>query len=270
VPAGRIVATTRKPEALRDIAQQGVTVRAADFEDPASLESAFAGVGRLLLISTDTLDRPGVRLAQHKAAVAAAERAGVSHVVYTSMPDPEHSPILFAPDHLGTEQALATSRIPGWTVLRNHFYFENLAHSLPPAIASGHWYSADQGRGSANISRDDLALAAATVLASAETGRHVYTLSGGAAVTREEIARKVGAALGKTIDIVPVTLEALTQGMVAHGVPEPVARVFASFDANAAAGGFETVTDEFFRITGKKPQTFDAWLAENTGMFAPH
>ncbi|RAI44593.1 NAD(P)-dependent oxidoreductase [Rhodoplanes roseus] len=268
VPAGRIVATSRKPEALADIAARGVTVRAADFDDRGSLEKAFAGVGRLLLISTDTLDRPGVRLAQHKTAVAAAETAGVSHVVYTSMPGPETSLVLFAPDHLGTEQALAASAIPGWTVLRNHWYFENLAQALPAAIASGHWYSADGNRGSADISRDDLARAAATVLAGSESGKHVYTLSGPQALTRAEIAQKVGAALGQSISVVPVTVDALVAGMVAHGVPEPVARVFASFDANTAAGNFETVTDDSFKLTGTPPQSFDAWLAENKGMFS--
>jgi NAD(P)H dehydrogenase (quinone) len=89
VPAGRIIATTRKPEALDDLAAQGVQVRRADFEDPASLVAAFSGAQRLLLISTDAVDRPGRRLAQHQAAVAAAVQAGVQHMVYTSMPRPE-------------------------------------------------------------------------------------------------------------------------------------------------------------------------------------
>ncbi|MBK5962080.1 NAD(P)-dependent oxidoreductase [Rhodoplanes elegans] len=263
VPPGRIVATSRKPDALAAFANKGVTVRAADFEDAASLDKAFAGVGRLLLISTDTLDRPGARLAQHQAAVAAAEKAGVRHVVYTSMPLPENSPILFAPDHLGTEQALAASRLPGFTVLRNHWYFENLAHALPAALASGHWYSAAAGGGYADIARDDLARAAATVLAGSETGRHTYTLSGAEALTRDEIAAKVSAALGKPLAVVPVTIDALVAGMVAHGVPEPIARVFASFDAAAAAGRFAHVTDDYFKITGRRPQSFDAWLAAN-------
>lgn len=266
VPSARIVATTRKPAALAAYTAKGVTVRAADFEDAVSLEKAFAGVDRLLLISTDTLDRPGVRLAQHQAAVAAAEKAGVRHVVYTSMPLPENSPILFAPDHLGTEYALAASRLPGFTVLRNHWYFENLAHALPAALASGHWYSAAGAGGYADIARDDLARAAATVLAGSETGRHTYTLSGAEALTREEIAAKVSAALEKPLAVVPVTIDALVAGMVAHGMPEPIARVFASFDAAAAAGRFAHVTNDYQTITGRKPQSFDAWLAANRAM----
>ena len=143
VPPARLIAVTRDPAKLADFAARGVEVRRGDFDDPGSLGEAFKGAGRLLLISTDALDTPGRRLAQHQAAIAAAKTAGVRHIVYTSMPNPDGSPIPFAPDHLGTEQALALSG-RGWTILRNAWYFENLAFSLPGALApraseSGMW-----------------------------------------------------------------------------------------------------------------------------------
>ncbi|MFN5683129.1 NAD(P)H-binding protein, partial [Bradyrhizobium sp.] len=163
VPAGSIIAATRKPEQLKDLAAQGVQVRAADFDDPQSLPAAFAGVGRMLLISTDRLDRPGYRAEQHGRAIAAAEQAGVGHVVYTSMPKPDNSPLLIAPDHARTEAALRDSKLAGWTVLRNHWYFENLLMSLPQILGSGRWFTADEGGASADIARDDLARAAAVV-----------------------------------------------------------------------------------------------------------
>ncbi|MGH8025616.1 MAG: NmrA family NAD(P)-binding protein, partial [Pseudoxanthomonas sp.] len=141
IPPGRIIATTRKPETLVELAARGVDVRAADFDDPASLVPAFTGADRLLLVSTDALMQPGQRLAQHRNAIDAAVQAGVKHVVYTSMPAPETSLVRFAPDHLGTEQALASSPL-SWTVLRNAWYFENLLHSVPGALAGGQWFSA--------------------------------------------------------------------------------------------------------------------------------
>src|SRR4051812_9522664 len=66
---GTIIAATRSPEKLADFAQRGVIVRAADFDDPASLAEAFKGVDRLLLISTDAVGVPGLRLQQHRNAV---------------------------------------------------------------------------------------------------------------------------------------------------------------------------------------------------------
>src|SRR5512138_3822821 len=79
--AGTIIAATRTPDKLADFAARGVTVRQADFDDPASLKAAFAGVDRLLLISTDLIDFEGRRLRQHQNAVNAADEAGVKHLV---------------------------------------------------------------------------------------------------------------------------------------------------------------------------------------------
>lgn len=128
-------------------------------------------------------------------------------------------------------------------VLQNLFLF------LPSAIASGRWYAADGGKGSADIARDDLALAAATVLAGGDDGKRVYTLSGRQALTTNHIVEQVNA-IGKAIEVIQVPLEALVEGMAASGIPEPVARVYGSFDTNTAAGLVADVTDDFEQIYG--------------------
>src|SRR5580704_16728889 len=152
--AGKIVAGTRKPEKLADLAARGVDVRPADFEDPQGLQSALAGVDRVLIISTDAIDRPGRRLAQHQAAVAAAVSAGVKHAVYTSMPNPESSPVVFAPDHLGTEQALKSSGM-GWTIVRNCWWIDYQIPTLASAVASGKLISATGQGGAPFVTRED-------------------------------------------------------------------------------------------------------------------
>src|SRR2546427_4337330 len=82
--ADRLVATTRNPDRLADVAKQGVDVRRADFDDPKSLPAAFAGADRLLLVSTDAVDFPGRRIEQHRAAIAAAKAAGGGTTRFTS------------------------------------------------------------------------------------------------------------------------------------------------------------------------------------------
>ena len=77
VPAQRIVAVTRDPSKLAAFAQKGVQVRAGDFEKPETLAAAFAGAERMLMISTDAVDRPGRRIQQHRNAIghgAASQR----------------------------------------------------------------------------------------------------------------------------------------------------------------------------------------------------
>lgn len=263
VPTSRIVAASRNPSQLESWAAKGVSTRALDFEKPSTFAAAFENVDRALLVSTDALDRPGRRLQQHLNAINGMESAGVNHVIYTSAPNPEGAPLLIAPDHEGTEKALSDSGLKGWTVLRNHWYLENLLLSLPPAIASGKWYTADAGQGSADISRSDLALAAATVLSGTETGKKTYTLSGQQALTKTVIAAAVSAMVGKPIDVVQVPLEELVQGMIQAGLPEPLARVLASFDTNTAAGRVAEITEDFKRITGRQPQAFEDWLQSN-------
>ena len=168
------------------------------------------------------------------------------------MPKPEASPILFAPDHAGTEAAVAASGLPGWTVLRNHWYYENLLASLPHVLASGHWYSAAGDGRIANIGRDDLAHAAAAALARDFAGKTTLTLSGAKAYTTTEIAALVSEATGKPIQVIPVPLEGLVQGMIGAGLPEPIARTYASFDTNTAAGRVAEVTGDFKALTGHR------------------
>lgn len=268
IAPGRIAAASRKPEKLSDWAARGVATRSIDFDDDGSLDSAFTGVKRLLIISTDALDAEGTRLKQHSAAVKAAAKAGVRHIVYTSLPNAETSLVTFAPDHAGTEAAIAASGVSGWSVLRNNWYFENLFHSMPHALASGQQYSAAGEGKLAHIARDDLALAAATALSDGFEGKRTLTLSGSPSYTTEQIAALVGKATGKPLSVVHVPLEGLIQGMIGAGIPAPVATVFGSFDAAINAGNLDGDATDFEKLTGRKPRPFEDWLAENAGKLA--
>lgn len=268
IPANRIVAASRSVEKLADWVKQGVETRTVDFEQSSTFTTAFADIERALLISTDALDKPGRRLAQHQNAIQGLEAAGVQHLVYISAPNPENSPLLLAPDHAGTEKALANSQIPSWTVLRNHWYFENLFASLPPAIVMGQWFAADDNQGSADISREDLALAAAIALSSNSTEKKTYTLSGAEALTKKDVAAVISAVINKPIEVVQVPLEGLVQGMVGAGMPEAIARVYASFDTNTAAGKVATVTYDFEQLTGRKPHSFKDWVVAHQAVLA--
>ena len=265
VPAERLIVTSRSPEGLADFAARGVTVRAADFDQPATLSSAFAGADRLLLVSTDALMEPGKRLAQHRNAVKAAVEAGVGHVVYTSLPSAETSHVSFAPDHWGTEQALVASSL-AWTVLRNAWYFENLAYALPAALASGEWASAAGEGRIAYIARDDLARAAAVALASPDRSNRVLTLTGSHAYSARDIASRLSALADKPLSVVDITPEQRLEDLKAHGFPPVLAEVFASFDVATAAGDLGAVTDDYLQLTGQPPTTLDAWLSANIAL----
>lgn len=264
VSPGSIIAATRSPEKLSDLAAKGVVVRKADFDDAASLPSAFAGVDRLLIISTDALDTPGKRLVQHKGAIEAAKNAGVKHILYTSMPSPDKSLVTFAPDHLGTEEAIKASGI-SYTILRDAWYMDNYLMGLPHSLQDGKWYtSAGAGR-VPNISRDDCALAIAAALASDTTANAVYTLTGAHLLSMEDVAALVTEVTGRPLQVVHANDEQLAGGMTAAGLPKFLVDMLVSADANIRAGNFETATGDLKKLTGKEPQTLKSFLEEHKG-----
>ncbi|AJD41747.1 SDR family oxidoreductase [Rhizobium sp. SEMIA 4085] len=262
VPAGSIIAATRDPAKLASLAAKGVATRKADFDDAASLEAAFRGVDRLLIISTDALAVPGQRLTQHKAAVEAAAKAGVKHIAYTSMPSPDKSLVTFAPDHLGTENAIKAAGVP-YTIIRNAWYFDNYLHGMPHNLQSGSWYTASGDGKVSNISREDCALAIAAALASATGESATYTLTGSQSLTADEIAAGIAAAVGKPLQAVKVSDEQLGQSMRGAGLPDFVADMLVSADANIRAGNFDLLTDDFRALTGKQTQKLDDFFVAN-------
>jgi NAD(P)H dehydrogenase (quinone) len=258
----RLVLGTRHPAKLAALAASGAAVRTADFDRSDTLAEAFAGVDRMLLISTDALDRPGRRLRQHLAVVEAAARAGVRHVVYTSLTHPEpDSPVLIAPDHWGTEQALAASGM-GYTVLRNNLYTDHLPTSLVAAVASGRLVSAGGTGGIGYVTREDCARAAAAALASKDAGTATLDITGPAVVTRAELAGLVAKLTGRPVEYVPVAPDALRAGMIAAGLPPPVADLLVSFQRAEAMGHLAVATNAVAELTGRPPMSVAAFFAE--------
>ncbi len=248
-----IIATTRDVSKLADFAAKGVDVRAADFEDPASLEAAFAGADRIALISTDATAVPGQRIKQHQNAVAAAKAAGIKHIVYTSMPNPgPESKITFAGDHRGTEEAIKASGMT-YTILRNSWYQENHFMSLPAAFQTGKWYTSTDGGKLPHIAHADCAAALVAALNSDNTASETYTLTGSQSLSYAEIAAIASEATGKPLEVVNLTDEQLAEGMKAAGVPEFMLPFLLGIEANIREGQFDIVTDDFEKLTGRKP-----------------
>jgi NAD(P)H dehydrogenase (quinone) len=259
-----VVAGSREPHKLP--AHKGVLHRRADFDDPASLDAAFRGVDRVLVISSDRIDVPGLRIRQHRAAVDAAKRAGVKHLLYTSMLNPSGSFIPFAPDHLETENAIEASEM-GFSILRVSWYAENLLASLPGILASGKWFtSAKDGRIN-HIPRLDVARAAAGALASRNGVRERFDITGPAPLRIAEIAAIASGIAGKPIEVVQVSDGQLAAGTRAAGVPEAFIPLVVGTDANIRAGKFDVASDAVKRLSGTAAPSLRDFLAANKAVW---
>jgi NAD(P)H dehydrogenase (quinone) len=267
IPPSRLVAITRSPAKLADFAQRGVQVRTGDFEKPETLSAAFSGVQRLLVISTDAVDRPGRRLEQHRNAIAAAKGAGVKHLVYTSMVAPdEESPVPFAADHRGTEAALEESGLD-YTVLRMMWYMEGLVGKAGQALATGQWFTTAGEQKTADIAHLDCARAAASALVSSSGGRQVLDMTGAEAHSVSELAAALTKLTGKPIEVVHVTPEQYEAGLNAAGLPAFVVPIVWGIDVNTRQGRAGKVSSDYQKLTGRKPTTLNDWLAANKTAF---
>lgn len=258
-----VIAASRDTTKLVDLATSGAETRRADFDDAASLAAAFKGVDRVLIISTDALGS-GQRIRQHLAAVKAATEAGVE-IVYTSMPQPETSAVIFASDHAGTEKAILASGRP-FTILRDAWYQETLLMTLPSAFASGTLYtSAGKGK-QAHVSHADVARSAAAALSKPATNE-ILTLTGPELLTTKQIAALASAAVGKPLTVVDLSDEQLADGMKAAGVPETMIPVLVSFNTNTREGGFDILSHDVEKLTGRKPDPLHAFFEANAAAF---
>ena len=260
--ATHVVAATRTPEKLGHLSEQGVEVHAADFDQPEMLRDAFAGVDRLALISTDALAVPGQRLAQHRAAIAAAVESGVKHVVYTSAPAPHPTAGgSLDNDHFWTEAALFASPLT-WTILRNQLYMELILMGAGQATKSGQLFSATGGKGRAYVSRADCARAVAGALVGAQ-GSEILDVTGPAAVTQEELAALLGEVSGRPVAHVEVPPAGLAEGLSHAGLPPSLVKAVVDFDVAASQGYHALVTPTVERLAGTTPLTLREFLGKH-------
>jgi len=232
VPASQIVAAVRNPAKATDLAALGVQVRQADYSQPATLDAAFAGADKLLLISSSEV---GQRTAQHRNAIDAAKRAGVQLIAYTSLLHATRSPLALAEEHLATEAYLKETGVPH-ALLRNGWYTENYLASIAPALQHGAYIgSAGEGR-IASAARADYAAAAAAVLTLSDQAGKVYELAGDSSYTLAEFAAELSRQSGKTVPYVNLPQAEFKAALVGAGLPDGLAFVLADSDAGAAQG----------------------------------
>jgi NAD(P)H dehydrogenase (quinone) len=236
------IALARSPEKAADL---GVETRAFDYTtaDPAALQ----GVTTLVLISSnDFNDRAG----QHRRAIQAAKKAGVSRILYTSILKGDASPLILAQDHIATEAVLREAGIPA-TIMRNGWYTENYTGALGAAIAHGAMIGATGTGLVASAARKDFAEAiAVTALDAAHAGK-TYELAGDTAHSGADFAAAVAKAAGKPVAYVSMPQADYAAALIGFGLPEGFAQILADSDARAGEGALNDTSHTLSRLIGR-------------------
>lgn len=266
---------------------------AASYGDGASMQQALEGVHKLFLVSAR--DRFGVaqisakkhmkpppydRLQQQITAVNAATAAGVEHIVYLSvLSAAADATFILAHDHFHTEEHIRAAGVP-FTFLRAGLYTDNVPHS----VSEDDVIRAPAGEGRAAwVTRDDIADVAAAVLAGSGHEGRTYDVTGPEALTMDETAQRLSAAVGRKIVYRAQTpeearstrstsrleqFEAERRMLTGHGLDDYEVEVFVTHFLQIAAGELAVVSDTVPRLTGHPAQSLTDYLQQHPESYA--
>lgn len=258
LPPGGVVALVRDPAHLSAPFPDGVEIRQGDYGRPESLDIALKDVDRLLLISSNAL---GARVAQHRNVIAAATQAGVKRLAYTSVLRADTSSLGLAEEHRQTEALIRASGL-AYTLLRNGWYTENYAASIPAALAHGALLgAAGEGRIS-SAARQDYAEAAAQAMIKDTGPQVVHELAGDASYTLTEFAAEIARQAGKPVAYAHMSEADFRNALIGAGLPPPVADLLSNSDAAAAKGALFDRSSQLSRLIGRPTTPFAATIAQ--------
>lgn len=261
VPASQLAVSVRHPEKAEGLRARGVEVRHGDFDHPETLTSAFAGIDRLLIISADGDNETRIR--QHTNAVAAAERASVKFIAYTSIVNAKESKNLFAPTHQATEEAILKTGIP-YSFLRNNWYLENEISSIQGVLAGAPWVTSAENGKVGWAPQQDYAEAAAAILSGNGYENTIYELSG-KLLTQEELAAAVGNVLDKEVPVQQVDDATYADIMRGVGVPDFLVPMLVDIQKSIREGTLAVESNDFEKVLGRPATPASQALAQMVG-----
>ncbi|QBD81000.1 NAD-dependent epimerase/dehydratase family protein [Ktedonosporobacter rubrisoli] len=260
-PAEQIGVSVRNVEKAQELKERGVRVRRGDFEDPASLDYAFEGASKVLIVSSNTFGETTIR--QHRTAIDSARRAGVSRIFYTSHMGSSPTSLFQAMvDHAATEAALRDTGVT-FTSLRNGFYAASALMMLGNALETGELLAPEDGPVSWTA-HADLAEAAALALSEEALDGVTPPLTASEALDLADIAAIAAELTQRPMRRVVVPDTEYRAGLVAHGFPEEGADMYMGIFRASRRGEFSRVDPTLARLIGRAPKSMRDILKEMT------
>lgn len=251
-------AYVRNTEKASHLKELGVTLVEGDFSDQQALNRAADGVDAILAI---TPANPNA-VEQGEAILKAALNAGKPYYLRLSAigaaPD---APTANGRFHYQSDQALINSGLP-FTILRPHFYMQNLFGAVESIKAEGkmYWGMGDGKLGLIDV-RDIADCFVALLQNSGHEGR-IYTPTGPASISFHDIADIISKSLDKSVQYVPVPNEAVGASLKEAGWDDWSAQLMMDYSKAYASGWGDFVNDDVETITGKQPRSFAQFTDE--------
>jgi len=261
IAAGRqprlLVRSHEKARAFQDDAE----LVEGDLDRPESIEVAMRGVEAMYLVSSGVRGRT-----QEIAAIDAAKRAGVRHVVKLSVYGADAPFYAIARWHAEVESHLKGSGL-AWTMLRPVNFMTNSLQWADSIRSSGAFYQPTGDGGWAAIDPADIGAVAVRTLTSPGHEGKAYAMTGPEALSASQYAQKISAAIGKPVAFVDVPPEAAHDQLLKSGMPTEYVDALLDLLAAMKAGKLDVVGDGVERATSRKPVGFDDWIRRNAAAF---
>lgn len=265
VPKSDIYAGARNPAKASQLKELGVQLRNLDYDDPSTLDAAFAGIDRVMLVSSYGFEAAHEH---HRVLSAAAAKAGVQFLAYTSLIGAGESDGILARSQAISEGVVRASGVPEIAILRNAWYIENHTDNLAPALQHGTLIGAAQQGRISGASRKDLADGAVAVLRDPKpfVGKNT-TLSGTQSYSLEELAAEVSKHAGEEVVYADLPEKELADKYAAFGFPRNLSDALADADVKARDGALESADDTLAKLLGRPAEDWrdyvkkavDAW-----------
>lgn len=241
-PGIRLRALVRDRAKAAALQARGIETVYGDLDHAGTLSGAFDGVDAFWLLTA-----PGPRASENSMnALWAARQAGVRRVVRLSaVGAASDAPTRNGRLHAQSDHEVMTSGLQ-WTILKPHFYMQNLL-ALAPVIASQGALPYALGDGKLGlVDTRDVADVAAQIFAApdAHVGR-TYTLTGPAALSGDGIAHSIGDQVGRAIRYVPLSLNATREAVLDAGASPWIADMVLEYCQAYASGWGDFVTRDF-------------------------
>lgn len=255
VGATQLVALVRNTAKAADL---GVEARTFDYNKPETLVPALQNIDKLILVSGSEV---GQRAQQHANVIEAAKKAGVKHIIYTSLLHADSSTLSLAPEHLETEANIKSSGI-SYTILRNSWYTENYTGSVAGALAGGAFIgSAGDGK-IASAARKDYAEAAVVVATTDGQEGKTYELAGDSYYTLTDLAAEISKQTGKNIPYKNLPESQYAEILKSFGIPEGMAQAIAGWDVSASKNDLFDDGKQLSQLIGHATTPLSEMVAE--------
>jgi uncharacterized protein YbjT (DUF2867 family) len=221
------------------------------------------GVEKVYLLVPGTPAMPK----QEGAALEAAKRAGVKHIVKHSVMGARQPEIAIAKLHRASETAIENSGL-AWTFVRPGSFMTNaLDWAMSIKTQGGVFQPLGDGRVAMVDPRDIAAVGVAALTNRGHEGK-AYDVTGPEALDMNEHVAILSQAIGKPVRYVN-TPEAATRDMMLTkiGMPPPVVEGLLEVFARIREGKASHVSHDVETVTGKPARRFKAWAEENAAAF---